>query len=69
MPPLGAAPRRSAGFFAPHGWKTVDVRSPLKTAARLGRLSFGMKLLSMLPASSGAQGSRPWSGVCLFARS
>lgn len=65
---LKFAPAEGPGFFAPHGWKTTDVRSPLKTAARLGRLSFGLKLLSMLPASSGPQGSRPWSGVCLFER-
>jgi O-methyltransferase involved in polyketide biosynthesis len=36
--------------------------------ARLKRLSFGMRLLSLLPESSGSQGSRPWSGVCLFER-
>ena len=63
---LKFAPPEGPDFFAPHGWKSVDVRSPLKTAARLNRLSFGMRLLSMLPASSGPQGSRPWSGVCLL---
>jgi methyltransferase (TIGR00027 family) len=63
---LKFAPAEGPGFFAPHGWKSVDVRSPLKTAARLGRLSFGMRLISMLPESTGPQGSRPWSGVCLF---
>jgi hypothetical protein len=25
-------------------------------------------MFAMLPESDGAQGSRPWSGVCLFAR-
>ena len=60
------APPEGPGFFAPHGWKVVDVRSPLKTAARLGRLSFGLRLAALLPESNGAQGARPWSGICLF---
>lgn len=55
-------------FFLPYGWKQIDVRSPLKTAAPLKRLSFGMRLLSLLPQSNGRQGSRPWSGICLPAK-
>ena len=46
-------------FFVPYGWNPVDVRSPLKTAARLKCLSFGMRLLSLLPQSNRRQGSRP----------
>jgi methyltransferase (TIGR00027 family) len=65
---LKFGPAEGPGFFVPHGWKPVDVRSPLKTAARLKRLSFGLRLVAMLPESSGPQGSRPWSGVCLFER-
>jgi methyltransferase (TIGR00027 family) len=65
---LKFGPAEGPGFFVPHGWKPTDVRSPLKEAARLGRLSFGMRLLAMLPSSSGAQGARPWSGVCLLER-
>ena len=65
---LKFGPAKGPGFFVPHGWKPVDVRSPLKTAARLKRLSFGMRILAMLRESSGPQGSRPWSGVCLFER-
>jgi O-methyltransferase involved in polyketide biosynthesis len=61
-------PKEGPGFFVPYGWTPADVRSPLKTAARLKRLSFGMRLLALLPASNGAQGSRPWSGICLLAR-
>jgi O-methyltransferase involved in polyketide biosynthesis len=55
-------------FFEPYGWKAVDVQGLLKTAARFKRPPFGLRLLSYLPESKGAQGSRPWSGVCLFAR-
>jgi methyltransferase (TIGR00027 family) len=61
-------PKEGSEFFVPYGWTPADVRSPLKTAARLKRLSFGMWLLSHLPASNGAQGSRPWSGICLLAK-
>ena len=61
-------PEEGPGFFVPLGWRPVDVRSPLKTAARLKRLSFGMSLLSLLPQSNSRQGSRPWSGICLFAK-
>jgi methyltransferase (TIGR00027 family) len=65
---LQFGPKEGPEFFVPCGWKPVDVRSPLKTAARLKRLSFGMRLLSLLPQSNGRQGSRPWSGICLLAR-
>ena len=65
---LNFGPEEGPEFFVPCGWKPIDVRSPLKTAAQFKRLSFGMRLLSLLPASNGRQGSRPWSGICLFAR-
>jgi methyltransferase (TIGR00027 family) len=65
---LKFGPWEGPEFFVPQGWQPVEVRSPLKTAARLKRLSFGMRLLAMLPESSGEQGSRPWSGVCRFER-
>jgi methyltransferase (TIGR00027 family) len=65
---LKFGPEEGPEFFVPCGWKPIDVRSPLKTAARFKRLSFGMRLLSLLPASNGHQGSRPWSGICLFAK-
>jgi methyltransferase (TIGR00027 family) len=65
---LKFGPAEGPGFFAPYGWKPVDVRSPLKAAARFGRLSFFMSLLSRLPQSDGRQGRRPWGGVCLLAK-
>jgi methyltransferase (TIGR00027 family) len=65
---LKFGPEEGPDFFVSHGWKPIDVRSPLKTAARFKRLSFGMSLLSLLPQSNGRQGSRPWSGICLLAR-
>ena len=65
---LKFGPEEGPEFFIPSGWRPVDVRSPLKAAARLKRLSFGMWLMSLLPESNGHQGSRPWSGVCLLSR-
>jgi methyltransferase (TIGR00027 family) len=65
---LQFGPEEGPEFFVPYGWKAVDVRSPLKTAAHFKRLSFGMRLLALLPQSNGRQGSRPWSGICLFTK-
>ena len=64
--PLKFGPAEGPGFFEPYGWKPLEVRSILKTAARLRRLSFGLRLAALLPESKGRQGSRPWSGICLM---
>jgi hypothetical protein len=45
------------------------VRSILKTARSLKRLSLLFHLLSLVPQSNGAQGGRPWSAVCLLENS
>jgi methyltransferase (TIGR00027 family) len=66
--PLKFAPPEGPDFFRRYGWQPVDVRSMLKTAASLKRLSPFMRLLAMLPDSKGRQGSRPWSAVGLLAR-
>jgi len=63
---LKFGPPEGPGFFEPYGWKPVKVLSPLKTAARFKRLSFGLRLVALLPESQGRQGSRPWSGICLL---
>jgi methyltransferase (TIGR00027 family) len=67
--PFLFAPAEGPPFFTAYGWQPAEVRSLLKTAAKLGRLPFAMRMLAMLPESDGAQGRRPWSAVCLFARS
>jgi methyltransferase (TIGR00027 family) len=66
--PLKFAPEEGPGFFTRHGWRSVEVHSVLKTAARLKRLSLWMRFLALLPESNDAQGSRPWSGICLLER-
>ena len=66
--PLKFGPKEGPMFFTRHGWTPIEVRSILQTAARLKRLSIWMRFLAMLPESTGEQGSRPWSGICLFGR-
>jgi methyltransferase (TIGR00027 family) len=60
------SPREGPPFFDANGWKAIDVRSLLKAGRRLNRLPVFLRMMSMLPESSGAQGSRPWAGVCLL---
>jgi len=66
--PLRFAPAEGPAFFEPHGWSAVSVRSFLKEAARLGRLPWFLRLLSLLPDRPGGQASRPWAAVCLLER-
>jgi methyltransferase (TIGR00027 family) len=66
--PFLFAPPEGPPFFATHGWTPVEARSILKTAGKLGRLPMMLRMFAMLPESSAAQGSRPWSAVCLLAR-
>ncbi len=67
--PLKFAPRQGPDFFAAYGWKTVEARSVLHTAAKLKRLSLGMRLLSLLPDPAGRKPDKPWGGVCVFENS
>lgn len=67
--PLKFAPREGPGFFVAYGWKTVEAQSVLHTAAKLKRLSFGMRLLSLLPDPAGRKPNKPWGGVCIFENS
>lgn len=60
------APAEGPEFFTPWGWRPIEVRSTLKTAAALKRLSPSLRLLAMLPESKGKQGARPWSAACLL---
>ncbi|MGH9743476.1 MAG: class I SAM-dependent methyltransferase [Candidatus Acidiferrum sp.] len=64
--PFKFAPPEGPDFFIPYGWKPVEVRSLLKNAARLKRLSFFMSLIARLPETEKSRRDRPWSGVCLL---
>ena len=47
----------------------VKARSLLVAAARLKRLSFGMRLLSLLPDPAGRKPDKPWGGICVLENS
>jgi methyltransferase (TIGR00027 family) len=64
--PLLFAPREGPEFFRTYGWKTIEVRSLLQTAAQLKRLSFGMRLFSLFPDPAGGKPDKPWGGMCVF---
>src|ERR1700732_5375966 len=66
--PFKFEPPEGLQFLEPCGSRAVEVKGLLKTAARFKRPPFGLRLLSLLPEKKGPQGSRPWSGVCLFER-
>jgi methyltransferase (TIGR00027 family) len=65
---LKFAPPEGPAFFGPHGWKPDEVRSFMKTAAQLKRVPFFLKIMSLLPESNAAQGSRPWAAACLMGK-
>jgi methyltransferase (TIGR00027 family) len=64
--PFKFAPAQGPAFFTLNGWEPMDVQGVLKTAARFKRPPLLLRLLAHLPEGKGAQGNRPWSGVCLF---
>ena len=66
--PFKFAPPEGPEVFRRYGWQPLVVRSTLKAASRAGRLPWPLKLFGLFPESNGAQGKRPWSGLCLFER-
>jgi methyltransferase (TIGR00027 family) len=66
--PLKFAPDDGPNFFQRFGWKPKDVKSILKCAARLKRLSLFMRLIALLPEGEAWKSSRPWSAICRFER-
>ncbi len=66
---LKFAPAEGPDFFARHGWYPLEVRTPLKEAARRKRLPLHMRLMAaVIPETAPRRGSRPWSGICLLAK-
>jgi methyltransferase (TIGR00027 family) len=66
--PFKFAPDEGPAFFERAGWKPLEVRSLLHTAATLRRLSWGMRLIALLPDSAGRIPNNPWGGACLFGK-
>jgi methyltransferase (TIGR00027 family) len=66
--PFKFAPAEGPDYFVPVGWKPVKVSSLLKTAGRLNRLPFFLKLISLLPEAKKPAPDPPWSAVIQLAR-
>ena len=64
--PLKFAPADGEEFFLPYGWRSVESKSKLKTAATLNRLSDEMLAFAAYPEPEGPKGEFPWTGVCLL---
>jgi methyltransferase (TIGR00027 family) len=63
-------PPEGPHFFERCGWRPLEVPpSLLKLAAKHGRAPFPLRLLALLPESTGRQGRRPWGGAALLERS
>ena len=67
--PFKFAPPEGPDFFVPLGWTPAEVGSLLKTAARLRRLPFFLRLIAKLPEQKKRPPDRPWSGVIRLERS
>lgn len=63
--PFKFAPPEGPDYFRQFGWIPIEVRSTFKAARKVGRLPWSLKLFGLFPESNGAQGKRPWSGLCL----
>jgi len=66
--PLVWAPAEGPAWFERFGWKPVEIRSMLKSAARCGRLPFLLRPLAWIPDPKGPPGDRPWGATVLLAR-
>ena len=60
------APEEGEEFFEKYGWKHIESRSKLKTAARLNRLYDELKAYADMPEPPGPRRPFPWSGDCLL---
>ena len=63
--PLQFAPVEGPWYFEPAGWRVLDVRGSLKTAAKLDRLSFLFRLVAKFPEKPRG-GKQIWAGTCLL---
>jgi methyltransferase (TIGR00027 family) len=66
--PLKFAPADGPQFFSQYGWQPLEVRSTLKTAAKLKRLTLRLRFFSLFPEDPEHMGGRPWAGACLMER-
>ena len=60
------APEEGEEFFEKYGWRSIESRSKLKTAAKLNRLYDEIKPFADMPEPPGPRRPFPWSGDCLL---
>ncbi|MGH9466563.1 MAG: class I SAM-dependent methyltransferase [Terriglobales bacterium] len=66
--PYRFAPAEGPAWFRPFGWQPLAIHSPLRSALRHHRLSWGMRLAALFSQSHPGHGRRPWSGICHMER-
>ncbi|HEY6843324.1 MAG TPA: SAM-dependent methyltransferase [Thermoanaerobaculia bacterium] len=64
--PLKFGPAEGPHYFEKCGWKPIDVRGMLHTAAKLHRLSFLFRLFALFPDTKGEKPKAIWGGVVLL---
>ena len=64
--PLKFGPAEGPHFFEKCGWKPIDARGMLHTAAKLHRLSLLFRLFAMFPDTKGEKPKAIWGGVVLL---
>jgi methyltransferase (TIGR00027 family) len=60
------APEDGENFFLQYGWKPLEAKSAIKTAARLNRLPKELLTVADAPEPAGPKRKYPWPGICLF---
>ena len=66
--PLKFAPEEGPDFFVPLGWRPAERYNLLKVAAKLGRLSFFLRLVALLPDSKGKKPNAVWGAIVRLTR-
>lgn len=64
--PLKFGPEEGPRFFEKCGWKPIEARGMLHTAAKLHRLSFLFRLFALFPDTKGTKPKAIWGGVVLL---
>jgi methyltransferase (TIGR00027 family) len=64
--PFRFGPDEGEAFFGHHGWRPLEAKSLLKTAAALNRVPAHMESFAAYPEPDGPKGEMPWAGVCLL---
>ena len=63
--PLKFAPAEGPWFFEPTGWKVIEARGSLKSAAKVMKLSPLLRFFALFPDNPRA-GKGIWGGACLL---